>query len=217
MSRLKLRVTVVAKLVSQRQEASVDARVALREATREAHERIRHHALFRKLLSEKPELIHYRDALARLFGFHAPLEQALRAASHLGAFAIDLERCRRADRLADDLRFLGADAGEIGRLPRLSIAPPVGPGPFLGALYVREGSMQGGRWIAQKTAPLFNSDEGRSFFLGVAEDQEIWDDCCRAINAAGDSHLAEMIAAANAIFAAFEAWMSDPIWSGARR
>lgn len=200
----------MALVTSQPQTYAVDARAALRRSTREIHERLHHHQFFHKLLSGTVDLIEYRQALARLFGFHDPLEETLLAAVATAGVAIDLKRGRRAHRLAEDLHFLGMDRSEIECLPRIWLAPPSSAGQFLGCLYVREGSMKGGRWIAQKISALLGSVGGRSFFLGGPVDDELWNECCAAISLAGENDVAEMTSAAHATFAAFEAWISKP-------
>jgi heme oxygenase (biliverdin-IX-beta and delta-forming) len=192
------------------QRRPADALDALRRSTRESHERLQRHLFFRAALAGKIELNEYRRMLARLLGFHVPLEQTLLAAAATAGPALDMERRRRAHLLAEDLAFLVLERSEIERLPRVELAPPAGVGQILGRLYVREGSMRGGRWIAQKIAPLLGEVAGRSFLLGDPADDALWRECCATIGLVEESRLSEMILEAKATFAAFEAWISEP-------
>ncbi len=105
-------------------------RKALRDATRDIHDRLDRAALLRPLTSPAITAGQYRTALAALHGFHAPVEARL---GEGGRMAL----------LRADLADLGVDAA---RLPVMDGLPDLStPAARLAARYVLDGSAHGGR------------------------------------------------------------------------
>lgn len=93
----------------------------------------------------------YRDYLARLLGFHAPLEEAL--ASAPGAPGVDLRDLSRAPLLAADLAALGVAPAALAALPRCAALPSLATaGRVLGVAYVIVGSALGGAFVLRHVA-----------------------------------------------------------------
>jgi heme oxygenase len=187
------------------------SRLALREATAAAHERLHHIPAFLALAEGRLDRPGYAALLRRLLGFHAAIKAALAAAPSLAPYGIDLAERRRAPLLRADLAHLGA-SGEapLAPVPGLATAAHA-----LGALYVTEGSTLGGRYLARGLdhllPPKEGNREGRGFLLGHgARHGAMWQACCAAIEACGvePGRLAGMQEGAAETFAAFEAWFS---------
>jgi heme oxygenase len=89
----------------------------------------------------------YRHYLRKMFGFHAPLEEALAANAALQAAGFASEQRRKAPLLVQDLRALGEPGGPSG-WPRCTRLPDVATVPrALGCAYVLEGSTLGGQYL----------------------------------------------------------------------
>ena len=132
-------------------------RILLQRVTRKAHESLHLHTDFAAAAAGAILPEQYRGLLGKLFGFHAAIETCLGCPSH------------RSERLRQDLRFLGAEDGEIDRLPLCNHPPHASSAERLGVRYVVEGSALGGRLIARALDPLLGPgcDGGRRFFLGT--------------------------------------------------
>jgi heme oxygenase len=184
-------------------------RMALRQATSAAHQRLHHLAGFAALQAGTIGPDAYADLLRRLFAFHRAVEQALAAASPLHEFGIDIAARRRSSLLLDDLAFLGAAAAP---LPAPPILPALGSAAqALGCLYVTEGSTLGGRELARRLDHLLapGSAEGRRFLLGHGPHHgTMWREFCAALELCGGipERRAEMIGTALAVFAVFGSW-----------
>jgi heme oxygenase len=190
-------------------------RARLKAATAQAHERMHGHAGLAAAAAGEISLADYRDLLARLLGFHAAFDVAMRAAPPALAAAIDLRERARAPALMLDLAALGAPPALIARLPRCEHLPVLaGEGAYLGALYVTEGSTLGGAFIAKALASAVGG--ARNFFLGHGADHSrLWRNLVQALDRL-DGRPAEADAAeqaALATFAAYDRWMAD--WRGA--
>ena len=121
------------------------ARDRLRAATHDVHMRLHRHPSFAQLADGTIDLVSYKSLLARLYGFHLPLEQALVQASHSLGIEVEMGSRRRVHRLRDDLRALQMTEAQITTLPCIMGLPPLTTcGKLVGALYVREGSTLGG-------------------------------------------------------------------------
>jgi len=190
----------------------LDGRGRLREATRAAHERLHEQKMLAPLASGDIGLPAYRALLARLYGFHAPLE-ALLAASPWAAGADEALLAPRAERLRKDLLELGAQAGDLDRLPMAGASdlPDVGDyGRFVGCLYVRAGSTLGARLLSKSLDPLLGAGNfaGRGFLAGGDGADLQWRACCAAVDkATAEGQWDAMRAGADATFSALEAWM----------
>jgi heme oxygenase len=161
------------------------------------------------------DLATYRRVLGVLYGLHAPLEHLLVAYSAGVSDMLDMRERLRVRLLRRDLLRVGMTEAEVDQLPLSAALPSVDTkGRFLGALYVREGSVLGGQALARKLDPLFGSIdlEGRRFFAGEANAGRLWRACCDAIEVAADQgHLAEMMEAAQATFDAIENWLDAAV------
>lgn len=183
---------------------------ALREATTAVHLRL--HALpdFDGIADGTMTRARYGALLAKLYGFHASLDDAFRAkAAALAADGIDVGGRARIDALEDDLRTLGIDPAALARW-RVPDAPR-SVAAWAGWLYVREGSTLGARVIARQLDALFgDASAGRRFFAGDGAEGARWKRTCAMLEhvAAEDEHaIDDMTRGAVAAFAAFEDWM----------
>ncbi len=124
----------------------------LRRATEHDHARIEADLGFveRSLTSAR-----YRRVLEALHGYHAAVEEPLRAIPRVASLALDLERRRKLALIERDLRALGLDESALAEIPIASGAPvPRAVGEALGCLYVLEGATLGGRIISRHLAGL---------------------------------------------------------------
>ena len=186
------------------------AREALRVATKDIHDRLHGHMLFRQLLEETITRQQYTALLSRLYGFHQGIEIAL-GAQDTQHRTLPMGPRRRVHLLAYDLKTLGQSDNDISELPVAKAPPGLDQvGRFLGCLYVREGATLGGRVLAGTLAHLLGSGlEGRRFFAGTKQDPELWRACCTALEQPMEMvEREEMITAAQETFEIFEQWMS---------
>ena len=188
------------------------ARDRLRAATHDVHMRLHRHKSFMDLAEGTIELMSYTSLLARLYGFHLPLEQALVQASSSLGIEIDMDSRRRAHRLRHDLQAMEITETQIEALPRIVTLPPLTTcGRLVGALYVREGSTLGGRVLARQLDRFVGSGSmhGRLFLAGGPGEPRLWQRCCALVEQiAADGHLDGMIASAINTFVALETWLT---------
>jgi heme oxygenase (biliverdin-IX-beta and delta-forming) len=197
---------------SARARVTMPARVrdVLRRATQDIHDRLHGHMMFRRLFERTITRDEYRVLLARLYGFHWPLETALYKHQDRQP-GLEMKQRRRVHLLVADLKALGLSQAVIAGLP---LAPPLpgldNAGRFLGCLYVREGATLGGRVLAGRIDHLLGSAvDGRRFFAGTNRDSELWRGCCAAIESLTDvERLESMTAAAYETFESFESWIN---------
>lgn len=185
------------------------ARMALRQATSAAHERLHHLPAFAALQSGSIGRTAYADLLRQVFVFHRAVEQVLAEAPSLAPFGIDIAARRRSALVVEDLAFLGAPAAPLRSPPALAVLPRAAAA--LGCLYVTEGSTLGGRELARRLDHLLpqGSADGRRFLLGHGPNHgAMWREFCAALELCGDTpeRRAEMTAAALAAFAVFGDW-----------
>jgi heme oxygenase (biliverdin-IX-beta and delta-forming) len=148
-----------------RAQSGTSVRAALRLATESAH--LRAHGLgpFARIAAGRLPLGQYRSLLKSLFTFHSAVGTAAR---HSGWSSLSSASSRLA-LLRSDLAFLGGDVPAP-----VDWSPGTGEA-MLGALYVAEGSMFGGRVIARQLDYIFGPEfSGRRFFIGRHSDEEIW-------------------------------------------
>ncbi|PCC67703.1 Heme oxygenase [Nannocystis exedens] len=113
-----------------------------------------------RILDADATLTDYRDYLAAMLGYHAPLEDLLGAHDGLGAAGFDAPRRRRAPMLAADLCALSDDPREV---PRCTALPAVTSlARALGVAYVLEGSTLGGRYILARLPPALAGLRGHA-------------------------------------------------------
>jgi heme oxygenase len=188
----------------------------LREATREAHERIHRHDGFLAAAEGRLDARLYLDLLARLYGFYRPFESHFPSAPADMAQAIALSKRARTPDLRNDLVALGF-LGRLDRLPVCADLPvPDAEPDWLGALYVTEGAKLGGAQIARALAKSgFPCDQFRFFAAHGKANSSMWISYLTRLDALGADPLSAEAAeaSARAIFATFEIWMKD--WRGA--
>jgi heme oxygenase len=175
-------------------EAPATLHALLRTATAESHARLHLHAGFKAIQDNTISLAAYRALLARLLGFYLPFEAATGIGNERSAW------------LAADLRALGAAPDQIALCPAMpGLATDAAR---LGAAYMAEGSLLGGRDLARKLDHLLGEGvlDGRRFFTGRgAATGAAWRDFLTRLAAAETGH--DAAAAAAASFSVFESWM----------
>lgn len=181
-------------------------RFRLRAATDALHRATeRQFALERRFASRAA----YRDLLAALYGFHVPLEAALRSIDWGTGAGLAARLCK-SQWLADDLSALGLADAAISALPRCGELPALpSRSAGFGALYVVEGATLGGQLIVKQLQQRLGIGPGTGGYFFASYGSQIgpmW----RAFVAALDTHDADHAAverAARATFRAFGAWL----------
>ncbi len=187
---------------------------AVRLATAEAHQRIEAQLGLPGAIQTASG---YRWWLRRFLGIYQPLEAALARFEGWECWNIELSGRGHTAALRRDLAALGDD-------PELLVFAPAEMLPSLGslaeafgALYVLEGSKLGGQIILRDILGRlgYELQNAHSFFSGYgAETGRQWTTFKDSLEryCADPSHLAGVIAGANATFTAVGAWMSlfDP-------
>jgi heme oxygenase len=160
-------------------------------------------------MDETIELPGYVALLKRLYGYHHGIELALARADFPERPNAPHVDCRSI-RLLEDLAAYISEDRHAAEMTSLNVFPINSYATFLGVLYVREGSMMGGRALAAKLDHLCGSHAfGRSFFHGSPDDGAAWHRLCRALDSLKDLEAQnQALDAALASFALFEAWMS---------
>ncbi len=93
----------------------------------------------------------YARYLGKLWGFHAPIEQALSLVTGLERTGLSVERRVKCPALVADLVALGLTRVELTRLPRCGFAPqPTDVPSALGCMYVLEGATLGGQVVCRE-------------------------------------------------------------------
>ena len=188
----------------------ISVRDVLRSQTQDVHERLHDHPMF--VGSADGTMTHrdYRSLLSALYGFHRPLENAIRKVPRTWWFGLDPQPRLRAHRLAEDLAHLGFDWTCAELLPVAKLSPIDSAGRLLGCLYARESATLGERVMARGLDPLLGGGiEGRRFFSGTPDNARLWREVCDALETAGAAgHLDEMIVAARATLESLEEWMN---------
>ncbi|MCA3693210.1 biliverdin-producing heme oxygenase [Aquidulcibacter sp.] len=178
----------------------------LRQGTRAIHEQLHHHTSFQELMDETIALPAYLLLLGRLHGYHSGLEQALDSAvfpERAQAPKVDY----RSQRLLKDMEDLGSSG--LGHTENVAHTDIKSYGAYLGVLYVREGSMMGGRALAAKLDHLCSDQaSGRSFFQGGSGDGASWQRLCRALDGLNEPEAQDQaLQAALTSFQLFDTWM----------
>jgi heme oxygenase len=196
-----------------RSDAGV-ARARLRSETADTHERLHRHPGFSGLLRGSLTKAQYSSLLARLYGFHCPLERSLRAIPANMTSGIDLLEREKAHLLHADLVAVGVSGREIDLLPVCKALPEIcSPGALIGCLYVIEGAGLGGSILAKKLDFLLGPEviSGRRFFLGrTSPDSLPWGVFCGLLETcASDGNLDHIFDGAHKTFDAFELWLNE--------
>lgn len=181
----------------------------LKDETADLHAAAERHV---RILDRDATEATYARYLAKMFGFHAPLEMAF--AQHAGLEAAGFAAMQRRKRawIVADLEALGVDA-----------APPVCPAvPELGDVtrasgvaYVIEGSMLGGKFILAKMGPSLSSVLGRAsrFLEGYRADTgSRWKQFGSLVERVlfDDAAVDRAIAGARDTFARLIVWLDEP-------
>jgi len=195
-------------------QATPTLRETLKRQTENAHRRLHEQRDFQALRAGRVTVPAYVGLLVRLLGLHAPIEELLAPFETSRELAWYRDpAASRAFRLRMDLRLLGYDAGSIDAVPRAdALLPPLRTASAaLGCAWVIEGSALGGKLLApilRETLGI-GSDSGGAFLAPLPSQGERWRACCAAIEAQGVHpwRRAEIVAAAEATFAAFADWI----------
>lgn len=176
----------------------MNARAALRAATRADHERV--DALYSRF--DLTRAADYRLFLAAQAAAHIPVEEALDRAG-AGAVLPDWEQRRRAELLRRDLDETGAEAALAMPAPNFSGFPAL-----LGGLYVIEGSRLGGA-LLKRGLPAGTPAR----FLDAPADPGAWRRLIATIDTSigAPDEIAAATSAAQAVFRLFEAAGRD-VW-----
>jgi heme oxygenase len=181
----------------------------LRRDTADCHSRAEQAVDLRASLSSRND---YRDLIARLHGFYAPLEDALeRFAGEVPELLIPQRR--KTGLLELDLRSLGESAATIATLDRIDTLPRLGSvADAVGSLYVLEGATLGGRVITRLLDKQLGLSvhTGGAFFASYGERIDtMWQSFGQAAERCCDT-AARQDAASNTAVATFEcftAWI----------
>jgi heme oxygenase len=177
----------------------------LKERTAPSHQALEQRmvALIRQIRSGKD----YAQFLKLMYGYYAAVEDRI-AKFVNNKPPRDFRKRRKADRLLNDItQFSTQEAMDLcDQLPAVHSYASA-----LGAMYVLEGSVLGGRIIAQMIRDQLDSQEspGFSFFLGYGEDtgamwQSFKEDLEQPFN---DDEREEIVQAANDTFLRFKQWI----------
>jgi len=182
--------------------------VALREGTREAHDRIEGVACMRRLLSQDYTLAEYRKLLRRTYGFIAPLDAAM------ARFTNDSLRlgCERSRHLQSDLLALGDEEGVWGRIPQATLSFDLDSlSARVGVVYVLEGSSLGGQIIRRALLNRFGQhvEHAVSYFdCYPGQHGRVWRDVCARLEALPDELDVETsIRSAKHLFQQLAVWL----------
>lgn len=176
------------------------------------HERLHGVPVFAALAQGKLGRASYTGLLGRLYGFHAPMEQAVAAALDNEAYGLDPQSWRRAHLLRNDLLAMGYGSADIGHLPAIAATPALSRAAAMGCLYVMEGSTLGGRHLARQLDTMLPGDAGRQFLLGSTQPGHVrWSEVCTALDACGadEQRLGEMTRSALRTFECFDTWFAE--------
>lgn len=182
----------------------------LRQETAGLHQEAERHV---RILDAGADRVTYGRFLARMYGFHAAVEDVFAAHPGLAGAGFDAAGRRKRGLLARDLAALGVDAAD---LPRCAALPALDGLPeAVGAAYVIEGSTLGGAFVRahlpEALAPL--AGIATSFLDGYGPDTGArWRGFVALAEEAlpGDDERALAAAAARETFAALIAWLDEP-------
>lgn len=183
---------------------------ALRAATADLHLALHQHPTLAPLESADLTASQYRLALSGLFGFHLRACEALAPHHNLAELVTP-----SAQWLTQDLTALGLDPHGLGLPPPIEA---VAPAAALGVLYVKEGSLLGGRHLARSVQRSLGASAPCRHFLGLGRDTgEHWQAVLKLLNHAPATAAAEICAAAQASFTHLARWLdqaAEPMAAG---
>ncbi len=149
----------------------------LRAGTRELHDDLERRL---PVSRDAVDLDVYRDHLAFLFGFHAPLERRLAKLPNLTHQLPDLERRFKADALRADLGRIELPEAGNGDLPDCRSCARA-----LGVLYVLEGAGRGAKILLGRLRRdgVLPGPVGSSYLEGYGADAgAMWQTLCDALD-----------------------------------
>lgn len=172
----------------------------IKEATRKAHQQLE--VVVVKRLKAIRSRADYADLLKHFYAYFNKVEQAI--APYITKEVLpDYSERRNSSYLKSDIEALG---GAVDELPAAQAPAVHNTIEALGALYVLEGSVMGGRIIVQLLEKA-GITEGVSFFSGYGDDTgRMWQRFREVLDghALTEKDEAQAIAAANATFTRFE-------------
>lgn len=183
----------------RRNGQAMSARLALRSATHDIHERMHHHPALARLAAGTIGRDEYCRVLARSYGFYIMAEPALGLGGKL------------TDCLVADMTELGMTPAAIAALPRCTNLGCVQEhSALIGARYVLIGASLGGKVMARAIMGWTGGDGALPvrFLTGMSEND--W----KAFASGLETHLPDSASrsraakAATAMFAAYENWMA---------
>lgn len=187
---------------------------ALRAGTREAHDRIEHNQVMRRISEPDLDRRHYTLVLQRMLRMHLSLEGRLAELLADNYPALQMDQRRKTPLLRRDLMVLAALSGDLSGSPLLASLAFDQPSAW-GTLYVLEGSTLGGRIIlrnVERTLGL-TADSGAAFYNGYGERTgERWKVFVEEIARVHEAHPeweAPIVTAASAAFSALDTWLAE--------
>lgn len=177
----------------------------IKEATTQAHQKLE------KKVVQKLKAIRsnedYADLLRHFYAYFSHLEKAI--AEYITPDLLpDYKDRRNSSYLKRDIEELGSTVND---LPETNVPEISGPIQALGALYVMEGSIMGGRIIVQMLEK-YGVTKGVSFFSGYQEATgQMWGTFTGVLNQAAKTDEDQVLAiqAANETFANFSDVFGD--------
>lgn len=144
----------------------------LKDAVKEAHDKLEKNSVLVPLLGEKISLEDYANALATLHGFYAAVEKNITVFLANRPDLFDYQSRLKTPALEADLKMLG----KIPFISNIEFPEPKNVAELIGMIYVLEGSTIGGQFLARKIGDKFPI----RFFSGYGENtaqkwQEFWE------------------------------------------
>ncbi len=171
----------------------------IKEATKSAHQQLE--VIVVKKLKSIRSNADYADLLKHFYAYFSKVEQAIRPFITENVLP-DYKERRNSTYIKKDIEALGSTTDELPAAQAPDIHNTIGA---LGALYVMEGSIMGGRIIVQMLEKG-GITEGVSFFSGYGESTgTMWQRFTEVLNkhAVTNEDEEEAIAVANATFTKF--------------
>lgn len=173
------------------------------------HQQVEDSPLMKPISEKSITKDQYISILSVFYGYFSGIEQQLDRIKELQDFLPDYSSRRKSERIADDLRQLGANPISSNNIPLPEIKTV---SDAFGALYVMEGSTLGGRFISGVIKDQLGIDvqSGVSFFNGYGpETGSKWNAFKDAMNAYSnsDERSEAVINAANNTFKNFYEWI----------
>jgi heme oxygenase len=153
----------------------------LKNETRDLHTHAESRALQKRIASGEVDRASFSAYLGQLYHVHRTLETALEKGrgTHPAIAAVATDNRMRVPDLDRDLAFHGVDRADIGAgeaanrfQSQIEETAASNPTVLLGALYVLEGSTNGGRFLARSLRKSWDLDgDGLSYFDPYGDEQ----------------------------------------------